>query len=558
MERSQRVRLLGECERIAAAGGLSRLKAAAAGAITRLDQPMRLAVVGQIKRGKSTLVNALLGTEVAATGQLELTFTVNEFHHAPTETLRIQLDDGTVQELPPGELREVSARDAEDGARLRRIRKVEFGLPNELLRTFRLVDTPGLGSVHGKDSENTADYLGISGFVSAAEQAGLLDVLKGMGRTAADVAADSAAELDRADAILYLFSRAMHERDHTAIEQFVGSAGGAVTPLKAFGVLSRCDQYWPPAEDLPGAPDPVTYDPMEVGRRLADEYLERPETRRLFFTVVPVAGLVGVGAQALGEEEFEWLADLAKAPPGRLVSRLSDAGLFANRDDLTAAGITLPKERRRALVGRIGVWGIHLATGYLRDGLAPGQVRERLLEDSGVARLRSLAVGHFGNRASLIKLGSGLDRLTAAITAERLAARRAEGRPAPAVAEVAALVERIRTAEPGFAELGILAEYYNGELTFTADEVEELLRVTGEHGVGLATRLGLSGTASPADLVAAADARIKAWAVRSQDPLLERRMADAARRILRTYDRLAHRAEQARVLLETDHDPEFE
>ena len=53
----------------------------------RLGQPMRLAVVGQIKRGKSTLVNALLGEDIAATGQLELTFTVSEFRH--DETLRL-------------------------------------------------------------------------------------------------------------------------------------------------------------------------------------------------------------------------------------------------------------------------------------------------------------------------------------------------------------------------------------------------------------------------------------------------------------------------------------
>ncbi|GAB7108264.1 hypothetical protein JCM4814A_65780 [Streptomyces phaeofaciens JCM 4814] len=41
-----------------------------------LREPLRLAVAGQIKRGKSTLVNALPGERVALTGQLEVTFAV--------------------------------------------------------------------------------------------------------------------------------------------------------------------------------------------------------------------------------------------------------------------------------------------------------------------------------------------------------------------------------------------------------------------------------------------------------------------------------------------------
>ncbi|MFN8515312.1 MAG: dynamin family protein [Chloroflexia bacterium] len=43
----------------------------------RLQQPMRVAIVGLIKAGKSTLMNALLGEAVVATGAVEATFNVN-------------------------------------------------------------------------------------------------------------------------------------------------------------------------------------------------------------------------------------------------------------------------------------------------------------------------------------------------------------------------------------------------------------------------------------------------------------------------------------------------
>ena len=47
-------------------------------ATSHLDHPVRLAVAGFIKCGKSTLLNALLGRNIAATGMLETTSKVYE------------------------------------------------------------------------------------------------------------------------------------------------------------------------------------------------------------------------------------------------------------------------------------------------------------------------------------------------------------------------------------------------------------------------------------------------------------------------------------------------
>ena len=447
-------------------------------------------------------------------------------------------------------------RDAEDEELLRRVRKVEFGLRNELLSAFRLIDTPGLGSVYVKDAANAMDVLGIGGFVSATERAEMEAALAVMSRSAGDVVADSAAELERADAVLYLFSRALHERDRATVEDFLGPAAASVTPLKAFGVLSRCDQYWPPSEELPGAPDPLTYDPLAVGRMLAREYHERPQTRRLFFTVVPIAGLVAVAARTMTGQELDWLSELSRVPPGRLASRLADAGLFAGKPELPE--IALDRDARRALVNRLGVWGIHMAAGYLRDGLTEDELRARLVVDSGVAGLREVVVGHFGNRSSLIKLEHGLADIDAAVARHRTDALRESGQVANAAGDIASIVERIRTHEPGFAAMRVLAAHYRGELSFAPAEVAELLRVTGEHGVTIAARLDLPEGSSPAELERAAEAGAAAWAVREQDPLLDRATAGACRVLRRAYERLANRAREARLLLETDADPTVE
>ncbi|MEU4612737.1 dynamin family protein [Streptomyces umbrinus] len=56
----------------------AELRTVVRNARARMAQPMRVAVAGRLKCGKSTLVNALLGEEVSDTGQLELTFNVCE------------------------------------------------------------------------------------------------------------------------------------------------------------------------------------------------------------------------------------------------------------------------------------------------------------------------------------------------------------------------------------------------------------------------------------------------------------------------------------------------
>jgi Dynamin family len=559
-------RVLRECEQIADVGDarLAPLAADLRAARERLGQPMRLAVVGQIKRGKSTLVNALLGEEVAFTGQLELTFTVNEFRYGDDRSVFVINKDGTSRgPLPPSALEGLTVRDPARADQLRKIRKVEFTMSNPLLRTFRLVDTPGLGSVHGADAENTTEFLGISSAFGSGPGSGTASAVNGdaqvgatlaaMGRSARDVHDDSVREIDGADAVLYLFSRALHEGDYGAVADFLGPVHGSVTPLRAFAVLSRCDQYWPPDRDLPDHPDPLTYDPMAAAARIAEGYLARPDIRRLFFTVVPVAGLVGIGAQALTQDELGWLQDLAKVEPPVLMRRLRDAGRFATAAEL--AGIALPAELRRQLVKRLSVWGIHLACCYLRAGLGEAEVRDRLITASGVARLRELITGHFGNRSSIIKFDHGIRDITAAVARLRLGVQRSGGEVPETVSVIAGQIEQLRVSEHGSHELAALSGYYSGKLSLAATEIADLLTVTGENGTTCAARLGLPETASVAELAATAAQRVAKWARREQDPTLDRATLRAAHTIRLSYDRIAHRVGQARRLLEMTDDP---
>lgn len=72
---------------------LQQLTELLATARTALAGPMRVAVIGRVKAGKSTLMNALLGAEVAPTGPEELTYNVNTFVHAPVPGLLVHFRD---------------------------------------------------------------------------------------------------------------------------------------------------------------------------------------------------------------------------------------------------------------------------------------------------------------------------------------------------------------------------------------------------------------------------------------------------------------------------------
>jgi Dynamin family len=541
-------RVLRECARRAARGGshVAPVAPSLQVAAARLREPLRLAVVGQIKRGKSTLVNALLGEDVAATGQLELTFTVSEFCYGDTRSIRVHNKDSSIEgPLPPDALKSLTARDDAYLDRLRKISKVEYAMPSELLRSFRLIDTPGLGSVYHDDARNSLDYLGLDidefagAYTDEEEKAAARRVLAAMGRTASDVYADSARQAGEADAMIYLFSRGVGRADHETIRAFLGPAAGRATPLRAFAVLSRCDAYWSAIRDEPGSPDPVTYDPMAKAREIASRYLEEPGIGSMFATIVPVTGIVGMGARLLTATELGLLADLSAVEPRPLARALLDTGQFATAPELRR--IPLPAPERARLITRLGNWGINQACRYLRDHVGEDELRDRLVADSGVTRLRELIISHFGNRAAIIKLDRSLQDAMAEIGRCRLSVQ-TEGRPdPPTLTDVASRVDRLLATEHGAAEVAALDAHYRGALRLTPAQVADLLTVTGERGPSRAARLGLPEDTAPGELVAAAACHAAAWSATCQDPLLDRATRAAARTIHRSYDLLRQR-----------------
>src|ERR1700733_11444056 len=66
----------------------------------RLNQPMRIALAGTLKAGKSTLVNALVGEDIAPTDATEATRIVTWFRNGPTPKVTANHRGGRHSNVP--------------------------------------------------------------------------------------------------------------------------------------------------------------------------------------------------------------------------------------------------------------------------------------------------------------------------------------------------------------------------------------------------------------------------------------------------------------------------
>ena len=131
-----------------------------AAARTRVaEDRFNLVVLGEFKRGKSTLINALLDRDVLPTGVFPLTSVVTTIGAGERDRLSISFQDGHQEERPLAELAEYVTEARNPGNR-RGVELARVELDNELLQAgIELVDTPGIGSIHTHNTEVARGFL---------------------------------------------------------------------------------------------------------------------------------------------------------------------------------------------------------------------------------------------------------------------------------------------------------------------------------------------------------------------------------------------------------------
>jgi GTP-binding protein EngB required for normal cell division len=118
-----------------------------------------VACLGQLKRGKSTLLNALVGTSVLPTGVTPVTSVVTVMRYGARRSARVCAEGSGWTAIDPATVA-LYASERENPGNAKRVTGIEVFEPSTLLRSgLCLVDTPGVGSVFLENTAATRDFL---------------------------------------------------------------------------------------------------------------------------------------------------------------------------------------------------------------------------------------------------------------------------------------------------------------------------------------------------------------------------------------------------------------
>jgi ribosome biogenesis GTPase A len=109
----------------------------------RCEEPFTLVILGDFKRGKSTIINALLGKKLAPINVTPETYTINEISFGHTQTVEAILENG---QRVPLVLEDITRENLEKRMKLfpAKISCVQIKDNAPILKSMRIVDTPGL------------------------------------------------------------------------------------------------------------------------------------------------------------------------------------------------------------------------------------------------------------------------------------------------------------------------------------------------------------------------------------------------------------------------------
>jgi Dynamin family len=156
-DRGIRLRSLAELAIAAGIESLAREASALAERVT--EERFFVACVGQFKRGKSTLLNALVGLPVLPTGVIPVTALATILRHGSSSRAEVHFQNGSNHEIPVSSIAQYVSEELnphnQKGASV-----VEVFLPSPLLASgMCLVDTPGVGSVFADNTAVTREFV---------------------------------------------------------------------------------------------------------------------------------------------------------------------------------------------------------------------------------------------------------------------------------------------------------------------------------------------------------------------------------------------------------------
>jgi hypothetical protein len=313
--------------------------------ISRFNSPLRIAVAGRPGTGKSTVVNAVVGDEVAP---IDVDGAFAWYQDGPQPRATVYSFQGPIGDPPIARVDrrldiDLSSYD------LSQVSRIVVDWPARVLRDATLIDTPPIAD-------------------GVAEQ----------------IAAE-------ADAMLYLTPQ-VHVMDIQFLQSTQDHPVARAAPVNGILVLTRADE-------VGGG----RIDALSTAKQIARRHRRDARVRGLCQNVVAVSGLIGQAGRTLADEEFTSLQLLASAP------RATTDDLLLSADRFTRANHSLPGPVRRALADRFGILGVRLAVALIRQGSdSRTKLATELVQRSGLNELRDSIGRLFIDRREVLKARSAL------------------------------------------------------------------------------------------------------------------------------------------------------
>lgn len=128
--------------------------------IANLQNPLKAVVLGEVKAGKSTLINSLIQKEVAYTNVVEATAAIVEVKYNKTENIFIKFKNDEKRKINSlVELNKLMDEKRNNQEFFSKIELISISTNTERLKKITIVDTPGLNTITAENTERTEDYI---------------------------------------------------------------------------------------------------------------------------------------------------------------------------------------------------------------------------------------------------------------------------------------------------------------------------------------------------------------------------------------------------------------
>lgn len=125
----------------------------------KINNPLKVVLMGEVKAGKSTIINSIIKEEVSYVNVVEATAAIIEIEHGYVEKAVIEKINGDNIEGSVEEINKIIEKNANDQEFFSNIKVVKIKKKLKSLDKLSIIDTPGIETITSENQDRTNNYI---------------------------------------------------------------------------------------------------------------------------------------------------------------------------------------------------------------------------------------------------------------------------------------------------------------------------------------------------------------------------------------------------------------